>query len=63
MIIATLEERGSKIVKIFVLFGDQASAQAAVASLHKRWFGGKMVHAQTYDEDRFGRQDYAAENA
>jgi len=60
VIIATLEEGGSKLVKIFVQFNDQASALRAVTSLHKRWFGGKVVHAQTYDEDRFARQDYAA---
>jgi len=60
VIIATLEEGGSKLVKIFVQFNDQTSAMKAVNSLHKRWFGGKVVQAQTYDEDRFVRQDYAA---
>ena len=60
VIIATLEEGAARHVKIFVQFQDEAATKKAVASLHHRWFGGKMVHAQTYDETRFARQDFTA---
>lgn len=42
VIIATLEAGGKKIVKIFVLLKDEASAGKAIKALDKRWFGGKV---------------------
>ena len=42
MVIAKLVEGGAEIVKIFVLFPDEASAAKAIKALDKRWFGGKV---------------------
>jgi hypothetical protein len=33
-------------VRIFVVFGDEASAAKAVAALDKRWFAGKSVQVR-----------------
>ena len=30
-----------------------AEAEAAISSLHGRWFGGKMIKAQMYDQAKF----------
>jgi len=57
VLIVTMVEQGSRLVKVFVEFGDQEAATKAVARLDKRWFGGKIVNASTYEEERFVRQD------
>ncbi|GAQ84002.1 putative RNA recognition motif containing protein [Klebsormidium nitens] len=44
-------------VKIFVLFRTVSEAQRAHRSLDKRWFGGRQIEANFYDEARFKRQD------
>jgi hypothetical protein len=41
-------------------FEEEAAAERAVMALDKRWFGGKRIQAQTYDADRFARNDFAA---
>ena len=30
-----------------------AEAEAAIAGLHGRWFGGKMITAEMYDQAKF----------
>ena len=42
VLIVTMVEQGSRLVKVFVEFGDQEAATKAVARLDKRWFGGKV---------------------
>lgn len=42
VLIVTMVEQGSRLVKVFVEFGDQEAAAKAVARLDKRWFGGKV---------------------
>jgi len=60
VIIAMMNEDGSTIIKIFVQFRDKLAAHNARSKLHKRRFGGKIIHAQTYDEKRFAQGDYTA---
>jgi len=55
-----MNEDGSTIIKIFVQFRDKLAAHNARSKLHKRRFGGKIIHAQTYDEKRFAQGDYTA---
>mmetsp|Transcript_16082 Transcript_16082/g.39127 ORF Transcript_16082/g.39127 Transcript_16082/m.39127 type:complete len:320 (+) Transcript_16082:3-962(+) len=58
VIIATLDEGGRKVVKIFVLFPSPAATSNAIKALDKRFFGGKVVQAGFYDESLFQKQDY-----
>merc|ERR1719266_633682 len=44
-------------IKIFVEFLNSASAQRAKEALHKRFFGGKIVNAQIYDQELYENQD------
>lgn len=46
-------------VRIFVQFGAEAAAAAAIADLNGRFFGGRVVAAGYFDEARFGRGDLA----
>ncbi|XP_062509427.1 poly(U)-binding-splicing factor PUF60-like isoform X2 [Corticium candelabrum] len=47
------EEDAEVIVKIFVAFSSMSGAEAGVKALDSRWFGGKMVRAELYDEVKF----------
>jgi poly(U)-binding-splicing factor PUF60 len=49
---------GDVVVKIFVAFANSADAQIAFAKLNNRWFGGRVIKAELYDEDKFIKQDY-----
>ncbi|KAH7039222.1 hypothetical protein BKA57DRAFT_483248 [Linnemannia elongata] len=40
-------------VRIFVKFGDKESAERALKDLHGRFFGGRQVRGQFFDEARF----------
>ncbi|KAF9967926.1 hypothetical protein BGZ70_007685 [Mortierella alpina] len=40
-------------VRIFVKFGSRASAERALKDLDGRFFGGRQVHGQFFDEKRF----------
>ena len=51
------EEDAPIIVKIFVEFKQSASAKKAKEALHNRFFGGKVVVAQIYDQELFENQD------
>ncbi|KAK3247714.1 hypothetical protein CYMTET_42795, partial [Cymbomonas tetramitiformis] len=52
-------EVGDPEVKIFVVFDSLATALKARTSLHRRWFGGRIVQATLYDEARFAAQDFS----
>ena len=45
------------IVKIFVEFKHSSSAKKAKEALHNRFFGGRVVVAQIYDQELYGNQD------
>ncbi|XP_026325909.1 poly(U)-binding-splicing factor half pint [Hyposmocoma kahamanoa] len=44
-------------VKIFVQFAEPAEARAAAGALNGRYFGGRTVRAQLYDQDLFDHED------
>ena len=45
------------MVKIFVEFKQSASAKKAKNELHNRFFGGRVVVAQIYDQELYENQD------
>ena len=51
------EEDAPIIVKIFVEFMQSASAKKAKDALHNRFFGGRVVVAQIYDQELYENQD------
>lgn len=46
-------------VRVFVQFTTQQAAAAALAHLHGRFFGGRVVRGKYYDEARFEAGDLA----
>ena len=48
------------IVKIFVQFADPDGAELAKKELGGRFFAGRKINAQTYDETAFEMKDYTA---
>ena len=42
-------------VKIFCI----SEADAAQNALNNRWFGGRSIQADIYDEDKYQAQDYS----
>ncbi|XP_029208878.2 poly(U)-binding-splicing factor PUF60-like isoform X2 [Acropora millepora] len=51
------EEDAEVIVKIFVEFSQPAEAEKAANALSGRWFGGRVIKAEPYDELKFGGGD------
>eukprot|EP00038_Savillea_parva_P028437 m.65094 g.65094 ORF g.65094 m.65094 type:complete len:525 (+) comp8266_c0_seq1:430-2004(+) len=49
---------GTTIIKLFVKFGSNDSARKCIAALNGRFFAGKVVTAEEYDEDRYTAKDY-----
>ncbi|KFH09299.1 RNA recognition motif-containing protein [Toxoplasma gondii MAS] len=47
-------------VRIFVEFSDLSGAREAIPSLHGRWFGGRQIIANTYDQELFHQGEYEA---
>lgn len=47
------------MIKLFVKFVTNESARKCIASLNGRFFGGKVVTAEEYDEDRYTARDYS----
>eukprot|EP01027_Heterolobosea_sp_BB2_P006005 GEZU01009128.1.p4 GENE.GEZU01009128.1~~GEZU01009128.1.p4 ORF type:complete len:137 (+),score=34.12 GEZU01009128.1:1402-1812(+) len=45
-------------VRIFVVFTNTQDATKALESLHDRWFGGRKVIAEFYNEDKFNHGEY-----
>eukprot|EP00771_Trimastix_marina_P000372 gnl/Trimastix_PCT/1391.p1 GENE.gnl/Trimastix_PCT/1391~~gnl/Trimastix_PCT/1391.p1 ORF type:complete len:361 (-),score=69.11 gnl/Trimastix_PCT/1391:11-1093(-) len=45
-------------VNIYVVFTNMADAQRAITSLDQRWFGGRIIKAGYFNEERFNAQDY-----
>ena len=46
-------------VRIFIKFGRIEDATKAVVDLNGRFFGGRTVSANFFDEDKFDKQDLA----
>lgn len=56
------EEDADIIVKIFVEFSAASEMNKAIQALNDRWFGGRKVVAEVYDQDRFNSSDLSAWN-
>lgn len=55
------EEDGAEIiVKIFVEFSDAGEMNKAIQALNNRWFAGRKVVAEVYDQERFNNSDLSA---
>ncbi|XP_034468761.1 poly(U)-binding-splicing factor PUF60a isoform X1 [Hippoglossus hippoglossus] len=54
------EDDAEVIVKIFVMFSDAAEMNGAIQALNHRWFGGRKVVAEVYDQERFENNDLSA---
>ncbi|XP_033841604.1 poly(U)-binding-splicing factor PUF60-like isoform X3 [Periophthalmus magnuspinnatus] len=54
------EEDADIIVKIFVEFSNASEMNKAISALNDRWFGGRKVVAEVYDQDRFNSSDLSA---
>ncbi|XP_069771272.1 poly(U)-binding-splicing factor PUF60-like isoform X6 [Narcine bancroftii] len=54
------EEDAEVIVKIFVEFSMASEMHKAIQALNGRWFGGRKVVAEIYDQDRFDNSDLSA---
>ncbi|XP_051984962.1 poly(U)-binding-splicing factor PUF60-like isoform X4 [Xyrauchen texanus] len=54
------EEDAEVIVKIFVEFSAVFEMNKAIQALNNRWFGGRKVVAEVYDQDRFDNSDLSA---
>ncbi|NP_001099058.1 poly(U)-binding-splicing factor PUF60a [Danio rerio] len=54
------EEDAEVIVKIFVEFSAASEMNKAIQALNNRWFGGRKVIAEVYDQERFDNSDLSA---
>ncbi|XP_056598728.1 poly(U)-binding-splicing factor PUF60a isoform X3 [Triplophysa dalaica] len=54
------EDDAEVIVKIFVEFSVVSEMNKAIQALNKRWFGGRKVIAEVYDQERFDNSDLSA---
>lgn len=54
------EDDADVIVKIFVEFCEVAEMNQAIQALNQRWFGGRKVVAESYDQERFDNSDLSA---
>ncbi|XP_027025012.1 poly(U)-binding-splicing factor PUF60a isoform X2 [Tachysurus fulvidraco] len=54
------EEDAEVIVKIFVEFSAASEMNKAIQALNNRWFGGRKVAAEVYDQERFDNSDLSA---
>ncbi|XP_062335105.1 poly(U)-binding-splicing factor PUF60-like isoform X2 [Osmerus eperlanus] len=54
------EEDAEVIVKIFVEFSMASEMNKAIQALNDRWFGGRKVVAEVYDQERFNSSDLSA---
>lgn len=54
------EDDAEVIVKIFVEFTQPSEAEKAANALNGRWFGGRVIKAEPYDELKFSGGDLSA---
>lgn len=54
------EDDAEIIVKIFVEFSDSEEMNKAIQALNNRWFAGRKVVAEVYDQERFNSSDLSA---
>jgi len=51
------EDTAEQIVKIFVEFRTSKEAEKSAESLNGRWFGGRMIKAELYDQATYQAED------
>ena len=51
------EEDAEVLIKIFVEFGTPTAADKAISTLNGRYFGGRVVKAELYDQGSFDVND------
>jgi len=49
----------TEAVRIFVKFFSSVAAHKALTDLNGRYFGGRVVNATLFDEERFENKDFA----
>nr|XP_033507251.1 poly(U)-binding-splicing factor PUF60a [Epinephelus lanceolatus] len=54
------EDDAEVIVKIFVEFSEAAEMNRAIQALNQRWFGGRKVVAEVYNQEHFDNSDLSA---
>uniref|UniRef100_A0A3Q4BRI6 RRM domain-containing protein n=1 Tax=Mola mola TaxID=94237 RepID=A0A3Q4BRI6_MOLML len=54
------EDNADIIIKIFVEFSEVTDMNRAIQALNHRWFGGRKVVAEVYDQERFDTSDLSA---
>ncbi|KTF74882.1 hypothetical protein cypCar_00006427, partial [Cyprinus carpio] len=54
------EDGAEIIVKIFVEFSDADEMNKAIQALNNRWFAGRKIVAELYDQERFNNSDLSA---
>lgn len=54
------EDDAEIIVKIFVEFSDSGEMNKAIQALNNRWFAGRKVVAEVYNQERFNKSDLSA---
>ncbi|KAI4891365.1 hypothetical protein NFI96_022949 [Prochilodus magdalenae] len=54
------EDDAEIIVKIFVEFSNSEEMNKAIQALNNRWFAGRKVVAEVYDQERFNNSDLSA---
>jgi len=54
------EDDAEVIVKIFVEFSEASEMNKAIQALNNRWFAGRKVIAEVYDQERFNNSDLSA---
>jgi len=52
-----VEDDAEVIIKIFVSFSAPNEAENAIKALNGRWFGGRMITAEVYDQEKFETND------
>ena len=52
-------KRAEIVVKIFVEFKDAKGAKSCKEKLHGRYFGGKIISAEIYDQDLYDHNDFS----
>ncbi|UJR25434.1 hypothetical protein I4U23_006781 [Adineta vaga] len=51
------EDNAEEVVKIFVEFNNSKGAEKTVESLNGRWFGGRTIKAELYDQATYDAED------
>jgi poly(U)-binding-splicing factor PUF60 len=54
------EEDAEIIVKIFVEFAGNRGVEQAIAALNGRYFAGRVVKAEVYEQELYDARDYSA---